>query len=156
MATEISIMVFGDEFFTRRLRAVRYRARNLSPVMDEIADQWADIIDQQFETEGARGGTPWKQLERDTYLKRGSKHPILIDKGDLFDSAGRDNISVSDDEITIDWSEGQEEKGEAHQYGYFNVRAGRFVEARPPIVFTPADEESFRQQITEYLVNGDL
>lgn len=156
MSVEVKIRIFGDDVFRRRIVAMRYRARDMSPVLNHIADMWADIIDEQFATEGKRGGTPWAQLARETYLKRGSKHPILIHTGDLFEAMGRDNIHVSDDEVTIHWPMGEEVKGAAHQSGYFNVLANRRVPARPTVAFNPNDRRKFREQITDYLVNGNL
>lgn len=156
MAESISIQLFGDELFKRRIMAMRYRARNMSPVLNDIAEDWLAITEEQFATEGKRSGRPWAPLERETYLRRGSKHPILVDSGELLiEMSGPDNIDVSDDSITMTLPEEVREVAEAHQYGFFNVAAGKQVEARPIVDFTDLDEERFARKITKFLVEGD-
>lgn len=155
MAVKVSINVFGDDFWVRRIQAMRYRSRNMEPVLHDIADLWEDWIENQFETQGARGGTPWEKLRTATILNRGSARPILIHSGDMFDSMGPDNIVVDDDSIRIHWAPGQEHKAAAHQYGFHNVLADRDVPARPPVVFTALDKARMREMVKDFLVAGE-
>jgi phage gpG-like protein len=155
MATEVSISLFGDKVFKRKILAVRYRAKNMSPVLGRIADQWLDIIEEQFTTEGARGGNPWTKLSRETKLRRGSAHPILVETGDLLiEMTDPGSVKVTDDEIRMELP--RDVVARSHQHGFFNTRAGRSVPARPMVAFTEADRLKWRGSITDYLVNGRL
>lgn len=156
MAESVSIHLFGDTFFRRRITAMRYRARDMSPVLDDIAQDWVAAMEEQFATEGKRSGHAWAPLARDTYLRRGSKHPILVETGEmLIEMTGEDNIDVTDDSITMHLPSGVEERAAAHQFGFVNDRTGQPVPARPMIDFTDFDVERWSNKITDYLVNGD-
>lgn len=156
MATGVSIQLFGDELFRRRIQAMRYRARDMSPILAEIGDDWIQIAEEQFDTEGRRGGKAWKALARETKFNRGSAHPILIHFGDMFDAIiTPSNIHVTDDSVTMRLPIRQHQKAEAHQYGFYNVAAKKHVPARPWTAFTAMDRKNFARKITDYLVNGD-
>jgi phage gpG-like protein len=156
MATGVSIELFGDEFFRRRIQAMRYRARDMSPILKEIGNDWQDITEEQFDTEGRRGGAAWKQLARETKFNRGNAHPILIHFGDMFDALiTPGNIHVTDSSVTMRLPLRERTKAEAHQFGFFNVMANKDVPARPWIAFTELDRKNFARKITDYLVNGD-
>lgn len=129
MAVEVSISLFGDKIFKRRIQAMRHRAKNMSPVLSKIGDQWLDIVEEQFATEGARGGSPWEKLARETKFQRGSAHPILVRSGDLLiEMTNPQNLHVTDDEISLDLP--NDVVARAHQGGYYNVKAGHSVPAR--------------------------
>lgn len=155
MATEASITLFGDKFFRRRILAMRHRAKNMSPILNKIGDDWLNITEEQFATEGARGGVPWTKLARDTKFRRGSAHPILIETGDLLiEMTNPENLRVSDDEITLHLP--NDIVARSHQYGYHNVRAGHDVPARPMVAFTEVDRLKWRSDMTDFLVDGRL
>lgn len=157
MAVEVRISLFGDKFFRRRILAVRHRAANMHPVLNKIGDDWLNIIEEQFATEGARSGTPWAQLARDTKLGRGSAHPILVDTADmLLGMTDPENLHVSDDEVTLHLPSNRRVAAESAQYGFHNVRADKDVPARPMVAFTEADRAGWRRDITDYLVHGRL
>lgn len=153
MAVAISFTMFGDEFFRRRILAARHRARDVSPVLDRIAEDWLEIVEEQFETEGARGGSKWEGLAFSTIKKRGSAHPILIDSGDMFQELiTPENVRVTDDSVTMELGD-QTVKAESHQYGFTNPQ-GAEVPARPIVQFRDDDRARWREWITDYLVNG--
>jgi hypothetical protein len=155
MATEVSISLFGDKLFRRRILAMRHRARNMSPVLSKIGDQWLDMIEEQFATEGVRGGTPWEKLSRETKFRRGSSHPILIESGGLLiEMTNPENLHVSLALISLELP--NDVVAQSHQKGYYNVRAGKQVPARPMVAFTEADRLKWRGDITDYLVNGRI
>lgn len=157
MAVQVSISLFGDEFFRRRIWAIRHRARDLSPILRRIGDEWLGMVEEQFATEGARGGSPWAPLARDTKLRRGSAHPILVETGDLLiHMTDPDNLNVSDGELSLHLPATERTKAEAHQYGYENVRAGKHVAARPMVRFTMVDEARWGRKIENYLFDGFL
>jgi hypothetical protein len=166
----VSLRLFGDELFRRRILAMRYRARDFSPVLHDIKNDWTDIIERQFATEGAASGRPWAPLARATVLRRGSAHPILVRSGDLLiNVTDPDHIHVSDHELTLHPPPEVETRALAHQFGFSNVNAinsssaqqvlsgpgMRDVPARPWAVFTDIDRRRFTGKITNWLVNGD-
>lgn len=155
MATEVSITLFGDRVFRRKILAVRHRARNMSPVLERIADEWLDIIEHQFATEGVRSGTPWAKLSRETKFRRGSAHPILVDTGRLLvEMTDPSNVNVSDDEISMNMP--GDVVARSMQHGFYNARANKQVPARPMVAFTEEDRAKWRGDITDYLVNGRI
>lgn len=156
MANAVKIDIFGDELFRRRILASRHRARDMSPVLHKIGLKWVGWIEEQFATEGARGGEKWRRLERSTVLRRGSAHPILIDSANLLlDLTDPEHINVSDDTLTLDLPEHSDFIGGLHEHGFPHSR-GAPVPARPPIVFTPLDRAEMRRDISDYLANGRL
>lgn len=156
MADRVSIDLFGDTIFRRRLLAARYRARNMQPILAEIGHDLQAHIAEQFATEGARSGNPWAQLQEWTIRERGSAHPILRDTGGMFaELISPTNLFVSDDEVFIRLTPEEEVKAESHQHGYRNALTGNEVPARPIVDFTDFDRIRMRRKITNYLVNGD-
>jgi hypothetical protein len=157
MAERVSIELFGDEHFRRRIIATRYRARNMSPVLGDIGRDFQDIIKHQFDTEGARSRRPWKQLTDFTVMRRGSAHPILRDSGAMYaELIDPMNLFVDDNSVAIILSPHEEAKAESHQHGYHNAMTGRDVPARPIVDFTWVDRGRFQRKITRYLVDGDI
>lgn len=157
MAVKVSITLHGDEHFVRTIRAMRFRSMDMEPVLDHIGEDWIDIVEEQFGTEGGRLGKKWAALKLDTKIKRGSAHPILIDSGDMFQEfITPSNVKVTHDNVTYELPDGEREKAEAHQYGFVNAHTGRPVPARPIVGFTAADRLRYRNWITDYLVNGRL
>lgn len=157
MAVAIDIKMFGDRQFIRRIRAMRYRARNMSPVLQEVGEDMLDIIEEQFETEGRRSGSRWKELSFWTVQKRGSAHPILVDNANLLlEVTDESNLLVTDDSVTVQIRDPKLATiAESHQYGYRNSLTGNLVPARPIIDFTDMDRLGFRRKITNFLVRGD-
>lgn len=158
MPLEVRIDMFGDTLFRRRIQAMRHRSRNMSPVLEDVGEKWIDIIEEQFDMQGARTGKKWAKLEFDTIKRRGSAKPVLIDKGDMFDFLlTPDNLSVTDDSVTYDFGENAEiaQRAEAHQFGFINAMTGKPVPARPIVGFLESDEEMFRDMIQDFLVRGD-
>jgi hypothetical protein len=163
MAEDIAINVFGDQQFRLKIMAMRGRAADMSPVLESIGDDWLDIVEETFASEGRRIlGRPWAPLARETVVQRGSSHPILVDTAEmLVEMTDPANIRISGQEITMDLpgvmeSSGVGVRAESHQYGYWNQQAEREVPARPMIGFTPLDRKVWNTRMTDYLVNGRL
>lgn len=156
MADDVNITIFGDEFFRNRIRAMRYRARDMSPILQEIGEDWNEIVTEQFATEGLRSGSKWEELKPGTISRRRSAHPILVDSGDmLIEMTGPDNIRVTDDSVTLHLPPEVETRAEAHQFGFHNALTGTEVPARPMVDFTDFDRERFEKKIADYLTDGD-
>lgn len=156
MAESVSISVFGDEIFRRKILAMRHRARHMGPILQEVGEDFLTAIEGQFGSEGSRGGTPWADLTDDWWMRRGSKHPILIHTSDMFLKLTDpdESINVTDDSVEILIPEEEYTKAASAQYG-FTSRAGRSVAPRPWAVITDADRKAMRDKIADYLVHGD-
>lgn len=155
MSDKVAIEVFGDDQFVRRMRATRYRARNMRPVMRDIASDFIDIVEEQFATEGARSGSPWPQLKVSTVLKRGNAHPILVDSAELLvEATDESNVRVTRDSVRLVLKGDVEDKAAYAQFGFDHEHAGH-VGPRKIIDFTAADRAKFRRRIRNYLLQGD-
>jgi hypothetical protein len=156
MAVEVSIEMFGDLLFRREIRAMRYRAMDMSPVMESIGGDLQSHIEHVFQTEGAWSGEKWAQLTIEYAAARGSAHPILIRDGDmLLEMTNPESISVSDDSVTVEIPEHIKMKAESAQYG-FTSRAGKKIAPRKMVNLSVLDDFAFREKITDYLVNGNI
>lgn len=158
MAESVSIKLFGDDFFRRKILAMRFRAADMSPVLRNVGELWTDIIEDTFASEGVRIlGHRWRKLQPSTISRRGSAHPILVDSAEmLIEMTGPESVRVSDDSVTLELPENVETKAVSHQFGYHNALTGTDVPARPMIGFTPLDRRVFRTMITDYLTEGRL
>ncbi len=135
---------------------MRYRARNMEPVLRDIGDDWLDMIEQNFEHEGSVSGRAWDELAYSTVKKRGSAHPILVHSAEmLIEMTDPDLLQTTDDMVTLRLSPSVATRAEAHQYGFMNALTGEPVPARPIVRFGPEDRARWRRWITEYLVDGD-
>lgn len=154
MAEQVSIELFGDELFRRKIRKMAYRALDMRPVLESLGEDMQDHIEHQFETEGRASGRPWAPLTIETAARRGSAHPILIRTSELLlEMTNPDSIKVTHDSVTIDIPQSVEMKGESAQFG-FTSRAGRPVAPRRMVDFSVLDRWAFGEKITDFLVNG--
>lgn len=156
MADAVSIKVFGDEHFRHKIQKMSLRAAHAEPVMDAIGHDLITIIEEQFDTQGGRGGHPWKKLEIETIARRGSAYPILIDTGELFDELiTPGHIHTSDSSVELKLPEAVLQKAESAQYG-FTSRAGKKIRPRKIIDLTTFDRKHFRNKISRWLTHGEL
>jgi phage gpG-like protein len=143
----IEIELFGDIAFRHVIENLADRADNMSPAFRQIREQWIHAFEQQFGTEGRRSGNPWKQLSIATASKRGSAHPILFDRGNLFDDIIDENaFFVQDDGITFVGS------GYAREIGGYHQSGTSRMPRRPIVDLTLADERESIRIIDEHLV----
>lgn len=161
MAAEVTIEMFGDVLFRRKIRKMAYRAIDVHPVMADIADDMQNIIEEQFATEGERGGHKWAELKFDTIARRGSAHPILVDSSDmLLEVTDPVHFHARHDGLKVDFPLGPTlQKAESAQYGFHVANqhgyAGVFVEPRRIVEFTDIDRRRFRDKIGDYVAHGD-
>lgn len=148
---EISVLLFGDEQLSFKLNNIGNRASHLQPAMEWARDEIIDIVEQQFETEGARSGHKWQKLAFATIKARGSAHPILIHFGDLFDELiSPARYFVSDDSIEYHGGWASDEYGHFHQTG-----TGK-MPARPPFEFTDHDEQHLTHGVNRFIFGEPL
>lgn len=145
----ISLTIFGDEQYSRRVNRIGERADHLRPVLEWARDQMIDMVEGQFDTEGARGGDPWKQLAFTTIKKRGSDHPILIDSGDLLDEMlTPDSYDIDDEGVTF------HQGGVGDEYGHFHQTGTAKMDARPIFDMTPLDRSRITRGINRWIMEG--
>jgi phage gpG-like protein len=145
---KVTINMFGNELFARKLRSASRRALDFSPILNKIAIKWTARIEEQFATEGVRlNGIRWASLSFKTVKGRGgSAHPILFDSGDLFDGmTSASNMRVSDHGITLNPGPYAEEIGGYHQTGTTSMPQRKIVN------FTPEDRRDDLDEIGDWL-----
>lgn len=83
------IQVYGDEVVATELEAIGDRAKSLQPLWPWIFQKLEQIEEEQFATEGSRGGSTWEPLSRETLLRKfrtGQSLDILRATEALYDS----------------------------------------------------------------------
>lgn len=140
--------------FDRSLTAFQLALADQSPALAEIADDFREMITEQFASEGRAGGEPWAPLAPST-LRRGRPpgSSILVSSGTLLRSL-RDAGAVGH----LEESDGQTLTiGSSLPYALFHqtgtglgfgqsrlpslLQRGRGMPMRPIIVLTPARRE---------------
>jgi phage gpG-like protein len=70
MPARIDISVAGDVQVSRNILRVGDRAGDMSPAFDQIADDIMEIEEEQFDSQGARGGAAWAPLKESTSARK--------------------------------------------------------------------------------------
>lgn len=119
-----------------------------SPALKLIADDFREMVSEQFASEGAAGGTPWAELARSTLRSRRGSSGILNSTGALLAS-----LTDSDSEGHVEETDGQSlsigssvpyalfhQTGAGRGFGLASILSGRGLgrglPTRPIIVLT--------------------
>lgn len=98
MASRAVIEVYGDELVAQELIATGDRAADLTPLWPTVLSRLEEIEREQFDTQGARSGSPWPELSRATLLRKfrkGQNLAIMRASNDLYNSlVGQTSHSV--------------------------------------------------------------
>jgi len=155
VADQVTIEVFGDEWFRHRIRSMARRAVDATPVMRSIGEDFLGMIENRFQHEGGIVDQ-WAQLTIEYASKRGSAHPILIDSGDMFLAlTNPEAVNASHDGVRLDVPESEMLKAESAQFG-FTSRSGKKVAPRKFINITPPDRYAMNNKIAHYLTTGEV
>jgi hypothetical protein len=150
-AVSIRVTILGDKAFIHDIEAISIRAGDMSLVLEKIKDRWIDWIEKQFESEGKRSLEPWPQLSRETVLRRGSAHPILIRTADLLlETTDESNYWVTDSTIIFN------ARDEVEQYGRFHQSGTTKMPARPIIDWNVWDRLWMMDSLEDFLFHGRL
>lgn len=77
----------NSEALDQSLESFQASLADLSPALREIADDFREMVAEQFATQGRAGGTPWAELASSTLRRRrGAGAGILYLTGALFRS----------------------------------------------------------------------
>jgi phage gpG-like protein len=148
------------------LAAFQASLADQSPVLGRIADDFRELIAEQFASEGRAGGTPWAELAPSTLRrKRGAAISILYETGALLrsltDPGSADHLEESDGQSLTLGSRLPyalfHQTGTGWGFGRTGQMAGqqkgRGTPMRPLIVVSPersdAWVEMFRQALEE-------
>ncbi len=107
----------------------------------------------QFESQGRRGGTPWRPLAGSTVRQRIRQGfgagPILLRTGRLAAalSSGQAILSPSGSQIEMRYDQIQAEIGARHQ------RGTKRMPSRPVNVLTPSDQRAISDVVAEQILN---
>lgn len=138
------------------LAAFQGALRDARPALQEIADDFREMIAAQFASEGRAGGTPWAPLAPSTLRRRGSASPILFDSGALFrslhDAGAPGHIEQIEDQALVlgtnlpyalfhqtgtGWGLGQDQSSRS--------RRGRGLPMRPIVVLSPDRQDAWAE-----------
>lgn len=165
------VTVYGDKHAEIALLSIGERARYMRPALEEIYLTILDIVDENFDTEGQRGG--FKRWDPITYgyeiykFKRRPGKPIL-----QFDSELKASVTQyrhPEQFLRIDQTKivfaSKLARGRWHQRGWRQPRphgtttsgrslARKKVPARPFVRFSEADRNAFGREIMKHVVAG--
>lgn len=134
----LDVRIFGDEEVMEELAQGMQATVNMTPALDDVADDMMMVIFETFQAQGRRGGGSWAQLS-DHWAKHKAKKGwdprILFAQHPLYRSwtiRGDENqdLHVGKTHIRLD---SKLDYAEVHQFG------GGHVPRRPYINFRPRD-----------------
>lgn len=151
---EIQLSVFGEEIVRRELLRWADAAEDMDPVFAELRDDFYDIEERAFATEGKWQGEPWEQLSP-RYARWKARHfpgtTILEREGKLKQSL----TSRTGPDAIYDESEDGMFVGSRNPYGAFHQHGTRNMPRRPPVAFTEADKQRWVKQIQLFMATGE-
>jgi phage gpG-like protein len=161
--TQFKIVTQGASHAASVIEHMGERAANPRPALEEIYLTALDIIDENFEAEGARGGhARWADNLLTTLIwkaRKGYDPRILRATGELKESMTtfRHPEQYSRIERYKIVLSSRLLRGKLHQRGYGVVQKGggrTAVPARPYIRFTQGDARAFAREIARFLTKG--
>lgn len=137
------------ESVNEALAAFEESLADQAPALARVADDFREMIAQQFASEGRAEGTPWPELAPATLRRRQANTPILYKTGALLRSLREPGAAGHVEEL-----EGYSlTLGSRLPYAVFHQTGTRRLPARPIIVLSGARSERWteivRQQIAE-------
>ena len=161
MPTIFTVEVLGEEQVARILDGVEYRAQDMRPVWQILAEDFYQVEEEQFATEGGFSGG-WAELS-ERYKAWKEAHypgqPILVLTGALREALTTPNAAGSIYDLQRDYmmigaSRKEIPYGPYHQTGWRSPK--RWIKARPPIALPESTKERWVAAIHAYLKGADL
>lgn len=154
MPIRFSATVDGLPAFDRAFLKVESALADFRPIWDEVADHWYyPMMEDQFHSAGAAGGTPWQPLSA-AYEEWKGKHfnfmPMLRLHDDLYPSFVRKGAKGNIDRRERDFAEwgSSDPKARWHHEGV----QGRNLPSRQILVVNDARRRSLQKTIQRGLV----
>lgn len=148
----IRAQLVGAKRVKDRLEGMVIRAADPSPIWEKIHDYLMGISEEQFLTEGGRGGEAWADLVTSTVeakMREGMRPEILRREDTLFDSlASEGNFHVK--KITPD----SLLFGTSDPIGVFHQEGTIHLPARPPIALTDDDRMRITEAVNAWIFLG--
>ena len=152
MTISVQITSYGTEILDAELGAIASRAGSLRPIWPEIGDRLERIMEEQFDTEGARGGDIWEPLSH-AYLAR------KFTRGESLETLKRTDAMY--DALTGSTPASVRDEGDhSYQFGAdldsFRIQQdwnpGNNFPERRPINLTVADGEMIRNLVEAWVM----
>ena len=114
-----------------------------APALARVADDFREMIGQQFASEGRAEGTPWPELSPATLRRRRARTPILYKTGALLRSLAEPGAAGHVEEL-----EGYSlTLGSRLPYALYHHTGTRRLPARPIIVLSGARSERWTEMV---------
>lgn len=150
MPGQITFEFFGEQQLSRTLLRWADHVEDLRPAWDAIVDDFLEIEERQFDSEGRHGSGGWDPLSPDYAawkLAQVGPKPILEFTGDLRRSlTDGPEVRILEHSWAVFGS--ADPKGAYHQQG--TDRMPR----RPPVDLTEAERRRWVKMVQRYIVEG--
>lgn len=149
----LEIETFGEKQFSRELLRFDERGRDMRPAFEKIADDFLDVEEHQFSTEGGYSGG-WAGLAPSTvaYKARHNLDPRILHatlrlRRSLTEASGPDVIrDIRADEMTV---------GSKVGYGAFHQSGTYSMPRRRPVDLPDRTKDSWVKILQRFLVEGE-
>lgn len=163
---EFTIKTFGVETAAAAIESLGWQATNVKPAMEEIYEVILDIVDETFDTEGARGGfKPWPPntpVTIDEKARFGLGPGVLVSSGTLRDAMTSPRHPYQSARILkthivfAPKSMPRKRKGKSrrgsYNYGRLHQTGEGNMKKRPFIRFTFDDQQAFAKEIERHIM----
>ena len=150
----MTITVRNDGDATIRIRAMRTRLKDMTPMWAKVGSYIAQVNRRQFATHGGYLGKPWKPLKPD-YLQwkisEGYSKRTLVQTGGMRASFVSRPMSVEDYNGDTATFGSNHPLAKFHQHGTHR-NGKRAIPARPIVVKTPKMTRDIRDIVAEYIL----
>lgn len=151
----ISITVTGEEKVARRIMRVGDRGYDMRPVLELISDDWDRIADDQFETEGRRGGRRWHGLSDARIKQKAAKnldprilHATLVLRRSMTKRGAKGSIRRIGPHDLL--------RGTSIFYAQYHHEGTARLPIRPIYVFKHSDRAAWHDVMTDFVISGHL
>lgn len=149
----IDITVTGERENARRIMRAGERGMDMRPIFHVLSDDWEDIMDEHFETEGARSGRRWRSLSDSRIAQKAAQDldpRILHATLDLRKSLTSHPVWGSIKQVRPH----SLLRGTSIYYAEYHHEGTRRVPQRRVFVFTNRDRAAWHDVMTDFVING--
>ena len=157
MPTIFTVEVLGEEQVARVLDGVEYRAQDMRPIWQILAEDFYQVEEEQFATEGGFSGG-WAELSERYKVWKEAHYPgrpILVLTGALREAITSPNARGSIYDLQRDYMMVGVSR-EVLPYAVYHQTGTRHMPARPPIALPESTKERWVAAIHAYLKGADL
>lgn len=148
----IELDVFGDKQVSRELLRFRDAAADMKPALEEIADDFLDIEERQFSSEGRYGSGGWAPLAPSTLagkVRRGYDTRILHERLRLrrsLTTRNQDHIrKITSDSMFV---------GTSVPYAIYHQHGTSHMPRRRPVELPARDRDNWVKILQRHLVGS--